>query len=87
MKRNMDLTDQQWRKSSYSTTETECVEALWRKSSRSTTEGECVEIARWVGSPEVGVRDSKNPGGGHLVVPARAWLALTGTLPDSRFGR
>ncbi|MGQ0840731.1 DUF397 domain-containing protein [Actinokineospora sp.] len=56
----------------------------WRKSSYSADETVCVEIALVVGSPEVGVRDSKNPGGGHLHIPAPAWLALTGTLPRGR---
>ncbi|SDI37924.1 protein of unknown function [Actinokineospora alba] len=47
--------------------------ARWRKSSRSTgdTETECVEVAFVPGT--VGVRDSKKPEAGALVVSERAW--------------
>jgi hypothetical protein len=44
----------------------------WRKSSRSANSGQddCVELARL--SPAVGIRDSKNPNGGHLsLAPGR----------------
>jgi hypothetical protein len=34
----------------------------WRKSSYSASQGSCVEVAR-VGDGDVGVRDSKDPGG------------------------
>ncbi|MEV4252151.1 DUF397 domain-containing protein [Spirillospora sp. NPDC049652] len=48
-------------------------QARWRKSSYSWTEqGECVELAPVFGA--VGVRDSKDPGAGHLMV-SRVWLA------------
>ncbi|MEV5572978.1 DUF397 domain-containing protein [Spirillospora sp. NPDC052269] len=46
---------------------------VWRKSSHSGTEqSHCVEVADLV--DVVGVRDSKDPGGGHLRV-SRAGLA------------
>ncbi|HEX4704962.1 MAG TPA: DUF397 domain-containing protein [Pseudonocardiaceae bacterium] len=50
--------------------------AQWRKSSRSggNIDGNCVEVA-FVG-PVAGVRDSKNPVGPMLVVPAAAWTAF-----------
>ena len=42
----------------------------WRKSSF-TAEDSCVEVG--LGADVVGVRDTKNRGGGHLVVPEAAW--------------
>ena len=47
--------------------------ALWRKSSYS-NETECVEVAHV--SEAVGLRDSKRPEGGHLVVSRAAFLGL-----------
>jgi Domain of unknown function (DUF397) len=43
----MDLSDIDWRKSTWSTQNGECVEVAidWRKSSRSTQNGTCVEVA------------------------------------------
>ncbi|WP_221355591.1 DUF397 domain-containing protein [Streptomyces beigongshangae] len=54
--------------------------ARWRKSSYSNTNGgECVEIAE--GYPHlVPVRDSKNPHGPVLVVPATAWAEFVNSL-------
>jgi Domain of unknown function (DUF397) len=47
----------------------------WRKSSHSgTQEGACVEVAQLPGT--VGVRDSKNPEGGHLSLGASRFAAL-----------
>ncbi|MER6809842.1 DUF397 domain-containing protein [Spirillospora sp. NPDC000708] len=49
----------------------------WRKSTRSSgTHGgtECVEVAVLVGG--VGVRDSKDPDGGHLTVDHASFTAL-----------
>lgn len=83
-----DLTNADWRKSSYSgSTGGDCVEctvtggAAWRTSSYSgSTGGECVETA--VGSPcgSVPVRDSKNPTGPAIVLGAPAWQAFVDGL-------
>jgi Domain of unknown function (DUF397) len=55
-----------WQKSSYSGTNGGCVEVGWRTSSCRGTNGNCVQDA-----PEgVLVRDSKNPGGPALALPA-----------------
>jgi hypothetical protein len=66
----MDLSGPQWRKSSWSADEN-CVEvAYWRKSSRSAHDN-CVEVG--LGAGVVALRDTKNRGGGHLVLPEVAW--------------
>ncbi|WP_433473306.1 DUF397 domain-containing protein [Spirillospora sp. CA-142024] len=47
----------------------------WRKSTHSgANEGECVEIADLNG--QVGIRDSKNPVGGHLALTRQSFAAL-----------
>ena len=45
----------------------------WRKSSYSGGGNNCVEVAQ---AAAVGVRDSKNPEGGHLTFTARTWNAF-----------
>ncbi|MFD9864226.1 DUF397 domain-containing protein [Streptomyces alboflavus] len=91
--REVDLSNAQWRKSSYSSGDggEDCVEvahdfpgaARWRKSSHSSGDGgeNCVEVA--AGLPGlVPVRDSKTTpdGGPVLVVGARAWAGFIGAL-------
>ncbi|SFP75355.1 protein of unknown function [Amycolatopsis arida] len=72
-----DLGSVTWCKSSYSSDQANCVEVAfasgaWGKSSYSSADGPaCVEVA--VTEKVVGVRDSKDPGGGVLVVRAAAW--------------
>jgi len=54
--------------------------ANWRRASRSATNGQCVEVAQGVGV--FGVRDSKDPTGGVLVIAPTAWarfLAVAAT--------
>ncbi|MDQ1020181.1 DUF397 domain-containing protein [Streptomyces afghaniensis] len=54
--------------------------ARWRRSSYSNTNGgDCVEVTEDVPGV-VPVRDSKNPSGPALVVPAAAWDAFVNSL-------
>ncbi|MGW7370187.1 DUF397 domain-containing protein [Streptomyces sp. NPDC054841] len=88
--RDYDLSTAKWRKSSYSDGNGgECVEvaydfpgaAPWRKSTYSGGDGgeSCVEVLDDIPGV-VPVRDSKNPTGPVLVVPAAAWAAFVGGL-------
>jgi hypothetical protein len=71
------MSAQVWRKSSFSTANSNCVEVSWRKSSFSSANSNCVEVAV---TPEVvAARDSKNASGPVLTfVPAR-WSAFLRT--------
>jgi hypothetical protein len=58
--------------------------AVWRKSVRSTGGGNnCVEVASATGI--VGVRDSKAPDAGVLVLDAGVWVTLAGQIKAGRF--
>jgi hypothetical protein len=46
----------------------------WRTSSYSSSEANCVQVA--LSGPVIGVRDSKDPHGPVLTVPARRWSAF-----------
>jgi hypothetical protein len=65
-----------WRKSSYSGGQGDCVEIAWRKSSYSGHEGDCVEIGWPADTADVAVRDSKCPAGSALSFPVDAWRAF-----------
>jgi hypothetical protein len=58
-------------------------ELVWRKSSRSGRTDECVEVAGTEGS--TAVRDSKNPRGAQLRVPAGRWRAFLARLKDGHY--
>ncbi|MFC4856692.1 DUF397 domain-containing protein [Actinophytocola glycyrrhizae] len=63
-----------WRKSSFSASDANCVEiafGTWRKSSFSAEDSNCVEVAFGAA-----VRDSKNPGAGHLALRTDAYRSL-----------
>lgn len=70
----------EWRKSSFSGNEANCVEIAWHKSSFSGNEANCVELA-WSGAG-VAVRDSKSPAT-RIDVPAGALARLLGTVTQS----
>ncbi len=78
----MDFSGLTWRKSSYSTSNGNCVEVGmdWRKSSYSTSNGGgCVEVARHVPAM-VAVRDSKDPDGPVLAFSGAEWQAFTAQI-------
>jgi hypothetical protein len=54
--------------------------AIWRKSSYSSSTGQnCVEVATNLPGM-VAIRDSKNPDGPRLLIPAAEWCAFVGGL-------
>lgn len=64
-----------WRKSSFSTDASNCVEVAWRKSSFSSDASNCVEVA-FAEPTAVAVRDSKNQEGPTLAVPVVTWRSF-----------
>lgn len=52
----------------------------WRKSSYSNSNSNCVEAASQPGT--VAVRDSKDPYGPRLAIPAAGWRAFTRAVKD-----
>lgn len=76
----MEFGHAQWRKSNFGAED--CVEIAydWRKSSFSSETADCVEVAYLAATPAVGIRDSKNPTGGHLTLPTTALRHLTAAV-------
>ncbi|HEX8348185.1 MAG TPA: DUF397 domain-containing protein [Actinoplanes sp.] len=64
-------------------------EPVWRKGTRSTNGGNCVEVAAGLaaGTGVVLVRDSKNPSGPVLTVPAVGWAAFVAAARGGHFDR
>ncbi|WP_083883864.1 DUF397 domain-containing protein [Nocardia higoensis] len=60
--------------------------ARWFKSTRSSAGKDCVEVAHLDGG-HVGVRDSKDPGGGVLVFTPSEWDAFLVAARDGEFDR
>lgn len=57
----------------------------WATSSYSTGEANCVQVA--LGGSAIGVRDSQDPDGPVLAVPAGRWLAFLLGVADGDFDR
>ncbi|MFB8277166.1 DUF397 domain-containing protein [Nocardia colli] len=60
--------------------------ASWFKSRHSNADQDCVEVA-FLAEGMVGLRDSKNPGGGALVFTPGEWAAFTAGVADEKFDR
>ncbi len=58
--------------------------ATWHRSSRSTGTANCVEVA--AAGSAVGVRDSKDPDGPVLVLPATSWTHFVAAVRSGRLG-
>ena len=52
----------------------------WRKSTYSNGQANCIEAASQPGA--VAIRDSKDPNGPRLAIPAAGWQAFTRALKD-----
>ena len=68
-----------WRKSTFSTNASNCVEVAWRKSSFSSSQTYCVEVA-FAEPTAVALRDSKNQDGPTLAVPVETWHSFVSRL-------
>ncbi|WP_433593742.1 DUF397 domain-containing protein [Nocardia sp. CA-145437] len=60
--------------------------AVWFKSSHSGGQTDCVEVA-WLGDGGIGMRDSKNPAGGALVLSPAQWDSFIGMVASGSFDR
>jgi hypothetical protein len=63
----------------------ELARTQWRKSSHSGGGNQCVEVAEVDGA--YAVRDSKNPGAGHLAFSASTWMAFLEAVKRGGFER
>jgi hypothetical protein len=75
----------EWRKSSYSNSNSNCVEVkgIWRKSTHSNGQANCVEVN--LAAPDaVAIRDSKNPTAAVLTVTPAAWSGFTTTIRQGK---
>ncbi|MCI2418907.1 DUF397 domain-containing protein [Saccharopolyspora sp. K220] len=72
-----------WRKSSYSGTQSSCVEVGWRKSSHSGPNNNCVEVG--LVADAVGVRDTKDRDGGLLSLDHHQWHTFLAAIRSDRF--
>lgn len=68
--RSIDLTAVTWRRSSYSNSDG----------------GQCLEVADGIPAPLAPVRDSKNPDGPALVLPAQVWASFVTAVCRDRVG-
>lgn len=59
--------------------------ARWRKSTHSPNEQNCVEVATLNG--RIGIRDSKNPGAGHIACDPDAWERLLHDIKSDGISR
>lgn len=58
-------------------------QSVYRKSTRSACDGACVEVA--IATDVVGVRDSKNRDGGHLIFSHADWAAFVAAVRRGEF--
>ncbi|MEW2218955.1 DUF397 domain-containing protein [Streptomyces sp. NPDC006990] len=69
------------------TSSTDLPVTIWRRSSYSGQNGgNCLEMAVDHPGPALPVRDSKNPTGPVLLIPAPAWHAFVAQVRGGRFG-
>ena len=83
----MEFSHVTWRKASYSSSSTNCVEVgVWRKASYNTASGNCVKVAATPGQAGIDllclVRDSKDRDGGSLAFTPAAWRAFTARVKN-----
>jgi hypothetical protein len=85
----MDTSHVTWRKASYSTQNSSCVEVgIWRKASYSAQNSNCVEVgtANQPGADVVClVRDTKDRSGPALAFTAASWATFTAAVRAGHF--